>query len=108
MKQAQVCVFPSFAETLGMVTIEAMALQKPVVNTNNGWAQELIIHGKSGFLVHPQNHSDYANRIITLLKDTNLCLTMGKNARQRVEDIFDIEKIAQQNIVFYQSIIGKS
>jgi glycosyltransferase involved in cell wall biosynthesis len=31
--------FPSYAETLGMVTIESMALQKPVVNTNIGWAQ---------------------------------------------------------------------
>ena len=108
MKQAQVCVFPSFAETLGMVTIESMALQKPVVNTAIGWAQELIIDGESGFLVHPQNHAAYADKIVALLKDTNLGLTMGKNARHRVEDVFDIEKIAQQNIVFYQSITGKS
>lgn len=107
MKQAQVCIFPSFAETLGMVTIESMALQKPVVNTNIGWAPELIIDGESGFLVHPQDHSHYANRIITLLKDINLCLTIGKNARQRIEDVFDIEKIAQQNIVFYQSLRDK-
>jgi glycosyltransferase involved in cell wall biosynthesis len=108
IKKAQLCVFPSFAETLGMVTIESMALQKPVVNTAIGWAQELITDGESGFLVHPQDHSVYANRIIALLKDTSLCLTMGKNARKRVEDVFDIEKIAQQNIVFYQSITGKS
>lgn len=107
MKQAQVCVFPSFAETLGMVAIEAMAVQKPVVNTNIGWAQELMEDGISGFLVDPKNHSHFANRIITLLKDTNLCLTMGKNARQRVDAVFDIEKIVHQNIVFYQSIIGK-
>ena len=108
IKKAHLCVFPSFAETLGMVTIESMALQKPVVNTNIGWAQELIVDGESGFLVHPQNHSVYANRIVTLLKDPNLCLTMGKNARKRVEDVFDIEKIAQKNIVFYQSLTSKS
>ena len=107
MKQAQVCVFPSFAETLGMVTIEAMALQKPVVNTNIGWAQELLEDGISGFLVDPKHHSYFSNRIITLLKDTNLCLTMGKNARQRVDAVFDIEKIVHQNIVFYQSLRDK-
>jgi len=90
-----------------MVTIEAMALQKPVVNTNIGWAQELMEDGISGFLVDPKNHSHFANRIITLLKDTNFCLTMGKNARQRVVAVFDIEKIVHQNIVFYQSIIGE-
>lgn len=107
IKKAQICVFPSFAETLGMVTIESMALQKPVVNTNIGWAQELIVDCESGFLVHPQDHTVYANRIIELLKDTNLCLTMGKNARKHVEQVFGIEKIAQQNIFFYQSLIEK-
>lgn len=108
IKQAHVCVFPSFAETLGMVTIESMALQKPVVNTNIGWAQELILDGESGFLVHPQDHSLYANKIIALLADANFSLTMGKNARKRVETVFDIEKIVQQNILFYQSITGQS
>ena len=107
IKQAHVCIFPSFAETLGMVTIESMALQKPVVNTNIGWAQELIADGESGFLVHPQDHSFYANRIITLLEDTKLCLAMGEKARKRVENVFDIEKIAQQNILFYQYITGQ-
>ena len=108
IKQAQVCIFPSFAETLGMVTIESMALQKPVVNTDIGWAQELIADGESGFLVHPQDHSLYANRIIALLADAHFSLTMGKNARKRVEAVFDIDKIVQQNILFYQSITGQS
>ena len=108
IKQAHVCIFPSFAETLGMVTIESMALQKSVVNTNIGWAQELIADGESGFLVHPQDHSLYADRILELLADPNLCLTIGANARKRVEALFDIEKIAQQNILFYQSITGQS
>ena len=108
IKQAHVCIFPSFAETLGMVTIESMALQKPVVNTNIGWAQELIADGETGFLVHPKDHTLYADKILELLADSNLCLTMGGNARKRVEAIFDIEKIAQQNVLFYQSIIGQS
>jgi glycosyltransferase involved in cell wall biosynthesis len=85
-----------------------MALQKPVVNTNIGWAQELIVDGESGFLVHPQDHTLYADRILELLADANLCLTMGDNARKRVEAVFDIEKIAQQNILFYQSITSQS
>ncbi|MFV8322600.1 glycosyltransferase family 4 protein [Flavobacterium sp. LS2R12] len=108
IKQANVCLFPSFAETLGMVTIESMALQKPVVNTNIGWAQELIVDSESGFLVHPHNHSLYADRIISLLDDMDLCLSMGVKARKRVEAVFDIEKIVQQNILFYKSIIGQS
>lgn len=105
IKNAHVCVFPSFAETLGMVTIESMALQKPVVNTNIGWAKELIIDAESGYLVYPKDHNKYADKIMALLEDSDLASKMGKKARKRTEDIFDIKKIATQNIQFYKSMI---
>lgn len=105
MKKAHVCVFPTFAETLGMVTIESMALQKPVVNSNIGWAQELIVDGESGFLVNPENHHEYALKIISILENKQLAAQMGQNARRRVESVFDIEKIADKNIEFYKSLI---
>lgn len=106
IKKAHVCVFPSFAETLGMVTIESMAMQKAVVSTDIGWAQELMIDEKSGFLVHPQNHTLFSSRIIHLLENKELGLKMGKEARAHVEKFFDIEKIAQKNIAFYKSLIN--
>lgn len=105
IKNAHVCVFPSFAETLGMVTIEAMALQKPVVNSNIGWAQELIIDGESGYLVHPKNHELFADKMVSLLQDEDLCCAIGSEAKKRVETVFNIERIAKQNVDFYKSII---
>lgn len=105
MKNANICVFPTFAETLGMVTIESMAMQKPVVNSNIGWAKELIIDGKSGFLVHPENHLEYVDIINLILGDNQLAKQIGENARQRVETFFDIEKIVDENIHFYKSLI---
>lgn len=107
IKKAHVCVFPTFAETLGMVTIESMALQKPVVNSNIGWSQELIVDGESGYLVHPKEHDEFANKVIDLLQDDILCSTIGSEARIRVEAVFDIEKIVVQNIAFYKTIINK-
>jgi glycosyltransferase involved in cell wall biosynthesis len=106
IKKAHVCVFPTFAETLGMVTIESMALQKPVVNSNIGWAQELIVDGESGYLVYPKDHDGLADKIVGLLQDDILCSAMGKAARVRVETVFDIEKIVAQNVDFYKSIIN--
>ena len=107
IRKANVCVFPSFAETFGMVTIEAMAMQKPVVSNDFGWSQELIVSGQNGFLVHPKKHTDFAKTIVTLLEDEHLCEKIGAAARQRVASVFDIQKIAQQNIEFYESIISK-
>ena len=105
IKKAHVCVFPSFAETLGMVTIEAMAMHKPVVNTRIGWAKELIVDGESGFLVHPKNHQGYAAKITSILNDNALAKKLGANARERVEKKFEITKIAAENIAFYKSLI---
>ncbi|MGB6269797.1 MAG: glycosyltransferase family 4 protein, partial [Olleya sp.] len=107
IKKAHVCAFPSFAETLGMVTIESMALQKPVVNTSIGWAQELIDDGVNGYLVHPSDIDTYSQRILQLFNDKSLCLDIGKQARQKVETTFDINKNAELNIDYYQSIISE-
>ena len=107
IEKAHVCTFPSFAETLGMVTIESMALQKPVVNTSIGWAKELIDNGENGYLVHPTNINLYAEKIVTLLNDIVLCKTVGKAARTKIESTFDIEKQADKNIEYYFQIIKK-
>ena len=106
IKKANVCVFPTFAETFGMVTIESMAMQKAIVNSDIGWSQELIIDEISGFLVHPENHNLYSDRIIKLLQNDSLCLEMGKKARIRVEAKFDINTLVKENLEFYQKIIN--
>lgn len=105
IKKANVCVFPTYAETLGMVTIESMAMQKPVVNSNIGWAQELMEHGKSGFLVHPSQHQEYAKDIVALMNDEELYKKMGNEARIFVANRFDIQQIVEQNIQFYKKIL---
>lgn len=106
IKKAHVCLFPTFAETLGMVTIEAMALHKPVVNSNIGWANELLLDGESGFLVHPKNHTLFAEKLVTLLSDPTLCAKMGEQAHKRVAAVFDIEKKVLENISFYKRILS--
>lgn len=108
IKKSHVCAFPSFAETLGMVTIESMALNKPVVNTSIGWAKELIDDGVNGFLVHPANIERYSQKILELFKDKEKCSVMGVEARKKVEESFDINTIVHRNIEYYHSIINRS
>jgi len=106
IKEAHICTFPSFAETLGMVTIESMALKKPVVNTSIGWAQELIDDGVDGYLEHPENTDAYAEKILKLLNNETLCLKIGKAARLKVESRFDIEKLAFANVEYYKTVLN--
>ena len=85
-----------------------MSLQKPVVNTSIGWATQLIDDGVNGYLVHPTDIDTYAKKIVKLLKDDTLCLTLGKQARIKVETTFNIDTIAAQNSTFYKSITQNS
>ncbi len=107
IKNANVCVFPTFAETMGMVTIESMAMSKAVVNSDIGWSQELIEDSVNGFLVHPKDHHKFAERIHEILSDKELCLKLGAAARLRAENTFDITKTVKDNISFYNSILQR-
>lgn len=104
IQQSRICVFPSFAEAFPVSWLEAMALEKPIVASNIGWANEMIDDGKSGFLVNPKDHVLYAERIIDFLEDENLCMKVGKQARKKIEESFDIEVLAKKNIDFYKQI----
>jgi len=105
IQKATVCVFPSFAEAFPVSWLEAMAMEKPIVASNIGWASEMIDEGKNGFLVHPMNHDTFSKRICSFLENRELCLKTGIAARKKVKDFFDIKVLTQQNIEFYKSVI---
>ncbi|MFA9189992.1 glycosyltransferase family 4 protein [Flavobacterium sp. FZUC8N2.13] len=104
IKEATVCVFPSFAEALPVSWIEAMAMQKAVVASNIGWATDVIDDGINGFLVHPEKHKEYADAILKLLANESLRQEMGKAARKKVMEKFSIATVAEQSLVFYKQI----
>ena len=47
------------------------------------------------------------SKIITLFNDEDLCKSIGKLARKRVENVFDIEDKVNENLAFYEKIIKK-
>jgi glycosyltransferase involved in cell wall biosynthesis len=106
INEATICVFPSFAEALPVSWIEAMAMQKPIVASNIGWATEVIDDGISGFLVHPTHHLEYSNKIIQLLENIQLQKEFGVEARKKVTEKFSISFVAQESLSFYKSLIG--
>jgi glycosyltransferase involved in cell wall biosynthesis len=103
---AAICVFPSFAEALPVSWIEAMAMEKAIVASNIGWATEVMDDGRNGFLVHPTDHLEYANRIIQLLENVQLQKEFGIEARKKVTEKFSIAVVAQESLSFYKSLRG--
>lgn len=105
INQSTLCVFPSFAEAMPVSWLEAMAVQKAIVASNIGWANEMFEDGESGFLVHPQDHDKFALRIIDLLENPDLIVKLGKNAREKIKQDFSNEVVAIRSINFYKSLI---
>jgi glycosyltransferase involved in cell wall biosynthesis len=100
-----VCVFPTFAEALPVSWIEAMAMQKAIVASNIGWATEVLDDNVNGFLVHPQDHENYAKKIIQLLENEALRHQFGIEARKKIAQKFSIEVVAKQSANFYKKIL---
>ncbi|SNR36493.1 glycosyltransferase family 4 protein [Lutibacter flavus] len=100
-----VIVLPSFAEAFPMTWLEAMSMEKALVTSNIGWANELMINGKTGFMENPKAHQLYADKILQLLNNQKLNSAFGKKAKQRIETSFSQDLIGKQNIEFFKSII---
>lgn len=95
-KACDIYLFPSImqSEAFGIVQLEAMKYRKPVINTNLGTGVNYVsIHNETGLTVEPENSEQLANAINKLLNDDNLRETLGQNAKKRVENLFDIEKV---------------
>ena len=103
--KANLVTLPSFAEAFPMTWLEAMSMEKALVTSNIGWANEMMVDGKTGFTISPKNHIDYANKMKVLLTDNDFAVECGKKARERVLEKFDASIIATQNISLYKSLI---
>ncbi|QCE40102.1 glycosyltransferase family 4 protein [Psychroserpens sp. NJDZ02] len=105
IEKATLCVFPTFAEALPVSWLEAMALKKPIVASNVGWAKEIVDDGEDGFLVHPEAHGTYANKINELLDNETLRKEFSIAARKKIISKFSSEIVAKQSVKFYKKTI---
>ncbi|WZL88426.1 glycosyltransferase family 4 protein [Salinimicrobium sp. 3283s] len=106
--KAQVVVLPSFAEALPMTWIEAMAMEKALVTSDIGWAQEVMINGETGYTVGPKDHGLYAEKVLEILNNPGLAKQVGKAARERVLEKFSTEVVVEENIAFYEGVVRKT
>lgn len=103
-KSTDICVFPSIYEPFGIVLLEAMACEKPVVASNTGGIPFVVEDGKTGILFGCGNIGDLATKIVILLKDKELQGKMGRAGKERSKQ-FTWEKIAGETIELYKKIL---
>ncbi|MFA6600776.1 MAG: glycogen synthase [Candidatus Omnitrophota bacterium] len=116
---AAVFCCPSVYEPFGIINLEAMACEVPVVASAIGGIKEVVVDGCTGMLVplvqkktspfDPTNpgrfSKDLAKAINRLMADEPLRKKMGKAGRKRAEEFFSWSKIAGKTRDLYQSLV---
>jgi len=103
---ASVCVFPSVAESFGLVAAEAMAVGRPVVYSRATAGPELIEDGVTGLLADPSSPEEIANAVIRILTREEEARTMARRAAEEVRRRFSVERCAEATLSFYQRVLA--
>jgi hypothetical protein len=104
-RQASVFVMPSYYETFGISVIEAMAFGLPVVATSAGGLPEVVEDGVTGILVEPGDAPALAKALVELLRNPARRQQMGRAGRERVFANFTVDKVVNQTLEVYDSVI---
>jgi starch synthase len=114
-----VFVCPSVYEPFGLVNVEAMACEAPVVATATGGIPEVVADGDTGLLVpieqvedgtgtpvNPEKFvADLAATLTRVLRDPQLAERMGKAGRRRAVEHFSWSRIAEDTLEVYRSVL---
>ena len=100
-----ISVLTSLSEGLSVTLLESMSHGLPVVATNVGGNPEVVIDGRTGYLVPPKDDHSLADRIIKLARDPDLRIRMGEEGRRRVERDFQLRDVANRYLDLYRSMI---
>ncbi len=105
-----VAAYPSLYEPFGIVTLEAMSMEKPVVvgaAGTSGMREIVSISGpdQCGFHINPNDPADIAWGIVSAIKDPKKRIQFGRNGRKRVLELFTWDEAAKTTIQRYSELL---
>jgi len=107
---ADVCVFPSVYEPFGIVSLEAMSMEKPVVVGARGivgFREQVVNSGpeQNGIHINGEDSSDIAWGIKEVLRNPEKARNWGENGRKRVLEFFTWRKAAEETLKIYEALL---
>lgn len=103
---SDVFLFPTRADTFGLVAQEAIACGTPVVSFRIGGVPDLVRPGITGYLADPTDVDDFRRGIIKLLDDDALRHQMGKHSRAIALEEYSLKQYGQQHLELYRQLIA--
>ncbi len=105
MNSFDVVACASRFESLGMVVVEAMAMEKAVLGPDSGGVPEIIADGRCGYLFAADRADDLEKKMARLMADPQKARTMGKEGRKIVLDKFNLDLMASRVAEIFEMLI---
>lgn len=94
-------------EGISNAIVECMALGKPIVATNDGGTPELVLEGKTGFLVPGHDAEVLTDRVLKLLDNRELANEFGIEGRRRIETAFSLDTMTNAYLCLYRGLADR-
>jgi L-malate glycosyltransferase len=107
LKNSTVFVHPSTNEGFGIVVVEAMLCEKPIIVSNAGALPEIIDNEVNGLVVDAFDPSEWAFAILKLLDSKEFSERVSKNAKTKATSIFSFEQFVTNYELLYNRILSK-
>ncbi len=107
MAACDLFVLPSLSEGLGLVYLEAMAQELPVVAARISAVTEVVVEGETGLLVPTRDVPALRDALLTLLRDRPLARRMGIAGRQRFKAHFQIDRMVDNTVALYDELLSR-
>jgi len=106
-QKAQVYFQPSLRESHGIAVLEAMSHALPCVVSDIGGLPESVLMGETGYVCKPDDIDGFANSILTLLKNSEMCRCMGIAGQKRLVVEFSPEVQEKKIMDIYCKLSNK-
>ena len=99
-------VSTTYPEGMSLAPIEAMALSRPVIVTDNPGYANIVLPGRTGFVVPVSEIDQLGSLVIKLAQDRELARELGENAYQRVLEEFEYGIVVGRIEKIYDEVLG--
>jgi glycosyltransferase involved in cell wall biosynthesis len=105
-KESNIVVLPSYREGFPKVLMEAASYSKPSITTDVPGCNEAVKHNITGLVIPSKNIQALVDAIVYLIDNSEIRKKMGRKAFDRAKEMFDEEKIINQQLLIYEELLS--
>jgi glycosyltransferase involved in cell wall biosynthesis len=103
ISNCDVCLVPSIIpDSFPTTVLEGMSCAKPIIVSNSGGAKEIVVDGRNGILIEPNNINEFKSAIQFFISNPELIFSFGKASRKIYEDYLTLDKFKERFLMEFK------